>query len=109
VDDQQVELAWNRLAAATDEAVRLLQSVGESFWATRLAAGTARIDTFGANGLDPILGMFGGMGSLNDLWLHPMNGHVASEEELRAANDRLAELREEIYESATALRRAFPS
>jgi hypothetical protein len=38
-----------------------------------------------------------------------MNGHVASEEELRAANDRLAELREEIYESATALRRAFPS
>ena len=49
------------------------------------------------------------MGSHNDLWLHPMNGHVASEDELREANDRLAHLREEICSSATALRRAFPS
>ena len=83
--------------------------MGEVLWATRLQQGLSKVEAFGANGLDSILGLFGGMGSFNDLVLHPMNGNDIADHEVGAANERLGELRDQIHAPAQELRRAFPS
>jgi hypothetical protein len=106
VDDREVERARGQLSQGIDEAIQLLRSVGESFWATRLAAGRSKLE---AHGVDWVLGLFGGMGGFNDLVLLPMDGCAVSEVDIRAANERLWDLRNEIYTAAKELRRALPS
>ena len=109
VDESEIERAWEQLSQAINEAIDLLRAFGESFWASRLEEGRAKVEAYGGNGLDSILGLFGGMGSFNDLVLHPMNGHATSASDLGAANERLWDLRNAIYVPAKALRHAFPS
>ncbi len=46
------------------------------------------------------------MGSFNDLILHAPNGHRIRDEETRSVNDRLNQLRSEIYRLADELRRS---
>lgn len=109
MDQIEVQRAWDQLSQAIDAAITLLTSAGESFWATRLEEGRAKIERYGEDSLDSVLGLFGGMGSFNDLVLSPVNGHDGSEVDLQAANDRLWDLREQIYLPAKELRRAFTS
>ncbi len=73
----------------------LLASVGETFWAQWAVRAADRI----AAGGDPaeVRGVFGGMGSLNDLVIHPANGHAVTDDQVATVNRRLDELRERIY------------
>ena len=41
------------------------------------------------SGIDHYKGAFGGMGSINDLVLHPINGHTIKETEINSANEKL--------------------
>jgi hypothetical protein len=79
----------------------LLTSVGETFWAQWAARAADRI----ASGGDfrDVRGVFGGMGSLNDLVIHPANGHAVADDEVAAVNQRLKELREKIYAESQAV------
>jgi hypothetical protein len=98
------EREWARLQGAVAVTVGLLESCGEMEWAGILVGRLARVDAYGGNGLDSVLSLFGGMGSFNDLVLHPLNGHLVEPDALAEVNERLEFLREEILESATALR-----
>lgn len=79
----------------------LLSSVDETFWAQWAARAADRI----AAGGDPgdVRGVFGGMGSLNDLVIHPVNGHSVTDHQVAAVNQRLKELREKIYAESQAV------
>ena len=48
--------------------------------------------------------LFGGMGSLNDLWIDPENGHVVSNP--RDANRKLDEFRDRLYEAWQTCKRS---
>lgn len=87
--------AASSLEQSLRELNTLLASVGETFWAQWTARAADRI----AAGGDPgdVRGAFGGMGSLNDLVIHPANGHSVPEDQVAGANRRLDELRERIY------------
>jgi hypothetical protein len=91
----------NKLA----EAETLLTHYGEDHWASWLRRDASLIRTGDGFGLEHLLSAFGGMGSFNDLILHSMNGHRIREEEMRPVNDRLNQLRSEIFELADELRR----
>lgn len=52
-----------------------------------------------------MLSAFGGMGSLNDLVIHPRNGHAIEDDEISAVNEELGRLTSAVYSEASALRR----
>ncbi|MCG6566896.1 hypothetical protein [Tessaracoccus sp. ZS01] len=91
------------LVRALDEAISLLQSFGETHWSRWLDGDCRRIVGRDAYGLEHLLQAYGGMGSFNDLVLHRANGQDGDEEALRVANDRLWDLRDDIYAKAKRL------
>jgi len=82
-----------------------LSRLARPHWTEWLERDRRRIVARDAYGLEHLLQTFGGMGSFNDVLIHHVNGHVGDEAALRAANDRLEDLRSEIFESATDLLR----
>ncbi len=93
------------LTRSLHETVALLQRFGERAWADTIAGDLRYIEAGDGEGLRRLLGRFGGMGSFNDLYLDPRNGHRITREEGGAANDRLSLLRDAIWAEATALDR----
>lgn len=70
-----------------------------AFWADHVRRAADEVAQSDAHGVARFLGLFGGMGSLNDLVLH-QNGNP-----LHAENDRLEALRTRAWDLAHALRR----
>ena len=60
-----------------------------------------------AHGLKRLLSAYGGMGSFNDLVIHPVNGHCVAKDEVDRVNHSLAELRSGMYADAKALNDDF--
>ncbi|WP_430647015.1 DUF6966 domain-containing protein [Agromyces sp. GXS1127] len=85
-----------QLRAALLEMSTLLEGHGESNW-SEWARRTA--DLAADDGFDPsiVRRAFGGMGSLNDLIIHPVNGHIIDLAEVDSVNEKLASLRSDIY------------
>jgi hypothetical protein len=79
----------------------LLDGVAEYHWAkkARNAASTSTID------LHEVLSWYGGMGSINDLVIARVNGHRVERAQEVPLNDKLDELRNKVYVTASALRR----
>lgn len=96
--------AGTELISALDETVALLRSCGEKHWAKWLAGDRASIANGNAAGVTHLLSAFGGMGSFNDLFLSPANGHSLSEADVSATNAKLNDLRTRLYGLAQALR-----
>jgi hypothetical protein len=80
------------LAELIEKAQALLTKHGEKHWASWLEQDTRRIRNLDLYGIEHFLSAFGGMGSINDLVLHPINGHLIQESETDAANTELANL-----------------
>jgi hypothetical protein len=70
---------------------------GASNWATSISRCRAAVENSDARGLGSFMGMFGGMGSLNDLVLH-RNGTPMVEE-----NDQLQRLKNDAWSLAHRL------
>lgn len=70
----------------------LLDTVGEAHWKTWVERDLRLIECLDAYGLDHFLSAFGGMGSINDLVIHPMNGHRVNAESVDAVNQELGQL-----------------
>jgi hypothetical protein len=83
----------------------LLGNVGEDFWRDWIRKDLTKIEHGDRYALDHFLKAFGGMGSFNDLVIHPVNGHEISEEHIAPANDRLGVLRSRAWASARAMQR----
>lgn len=80
------------LAKIIQEAADLLISVGEKHWGYWLEKDAELIRQSNFRGVEHILSAFGGMGSINDLVIHPINGHSVTEAMAPAVNDKLESL-----------------
>ena len=90
-----------------ERACDLLAGAGESRWADWMDPVLRELLAHDAHGLDRLLAAFGGMGSLNDLVITPVNGHQVEVAELAVVNQELDALRSDMYADALALRRAL--
>jgi Domain of unknown function (DUF6966) len=81
-------------------AAALLRTYHEDHWAQWLERDTARIEHGDRYGLEHLLTASGGMGSLNDLIIHRVNGHAVDDHDAVAVNESLHDLRERIWREA---------
>ena len=102
-DDQYAELM-----STLDEVTGLLRDVGEESWLSWLRLRMAEMKCRDISGLDRLLRSYGGMGSFNDLVIHPINGHRIDADDLNAVNDRLVQLRQRCWELARDIRHLLP-
>jgi hypothetical protein len=93
------------LLEALDGASALLTKHGAHHWAAWLSEDRQRIANHDPYGLEHLLMAFGGMGSLTDLFFHPLNGNATGEDPNGWDNDELDKLTGSIFTNATALRR----
>ncbi|ATZ94331.1 DUF6966 domain-containing protein [Dickeya fangzhongdai] len=83
--------------------IDFLLSVGEKHWAHWFEKDAELIRGSDFRGIEGILSAFGGMGSINDLVIHPMNGHKITEEQIQTANVKLESLLSAVAEKAKKL------
>jgi hypothetical protein len=102
VDD--LEAARAELFRAADALAKLLQDYGEQHWAAWVSRDRQRIQDGDASGIDHLLRAYGGMGSLNDLIIHPLNGHHIAAEDIDPVNARLTQLSSRVYSAAKRLK-----
>jgi hypothetical protein len=88
-----------------EEAASLLEEVEERPWAERLRGHARRIADGDYEGIERLSREFGGMGSFNDLVIHPYNGHRVSEADINPVNERLTALRSEVFSLVRFIRR----
>lgn len=91
------------LAELLDRAQELLTKHGEKHWASWLEQDARRIRNLDLYGVEHLLSAFGGMGSINDLVLHPINGHLIQDSETDAVNTELGNLLDKAYRLAKKL------
>ncbi len=96
---------FDRLVRSMNELETLLGDVGEDFWRDWIRKDLTKIEHGDRYALDHFLGAFGGMGSFNDLIIHPVNGHEISKENIDFVNGRLGVLRSRAWASAKAMQR----
>ncbi|NGY04733.1 DUF6966 domain-containing protein [Solimonas terrae] len=95
----------DQLLHVIEEAAALMRSVGEDHWAGWLEKDARWIRASDFYGVQHFYSAFGGMGSITDLVIHPLNKHRVAESEISAVNDRLQYLLGRGYELAQEVRR----
>lgn len=103
--DQPSHALPEDLVAAGMALAGLLRDVGADSWAEWMERNVELIERGDRYGIDRLVAAFGGMGSLNDLMIHPMNGHAIEDTEVSSANNRLDELRQRTWRLARETQR----
>ena len=70
-----------RLLASLSDLDGLLSKYDENAWAEWVRRNREKIERGQRHGLDSFLSAFGGMGSLNDVVIHPLNGNPIDDEQ----------------------------
>lgn len=104
-----LEEARAELLSATGALSEFLRRYEEWHWANYVDRARQRIQDEGASGADDLLRAYGGMGSLNDVVIHPANGHALAAESIDAVNTGLGQLRSRTYAAAVKLKTATRS
>lgn len=94
----------DELLRILDQLAKLLRTWDEDRWAEWIERDRRLIDDGHPDALGHLLAAFGGMGSLRDLTIHPVNGHEIAEDRIRPVNDRLRTLRGAAFTKASHLR-----
>ncbi len=94
-----------RLVELLEGAANLLRRYGVEFWAKWLSDDATRIRDRDFRGVEHLLTAYGGMGSLNDVFICRENGHSIAAEEVEAVNKQLQDLLGRIFKLADRLRR----
>jgi hypothetical protein len=89
------------------QTVFLLRAYQRTHWADWLQRDYDEIARGDFRGIQHLLGAFGGMGSLNDVMIHPLNGDQVTEEEGAEITATLHQLLRDIYVLATSIRRDY--
>lgn len=92
-------MAREALEKQLDELATELERVGETRWSAWARQTATRVNE-GSAGSRDVREAFGGMGSLNDLIIHPANGHRVDEAAIDVVNASLSALRASLYELA---------
>ena len=87
-------------------AAAFLHRMNISAWAERLELCKERIASRDFAGIEQLLRSFGGMGSLNDIYLHPDNGHDVRLDDVNAANEEWQTISGGLYDLAATLQRS---
>jgi hypothetical protein len=77
------------LAELLESAQSLLVKHGEQRWSSWLEKDARLVKNFDLYGIEHLLSAFGGKGSINDLVIHPINGHTVQESEVASVNEQL--------------------
>jgi len=93
-----------KLVSLLESASSLLRSCGEEHWSSWLEKDAALLRVSELKGIEHFLGAFGGMGSISDLVLHPINGHRVAEPDIAKVNESLRTLLTEASELAREVR-----
>jgi hypothetical protein len=93
------------LHSLLEQTIELLDSCEEEHWSQWLEKSKNRIENGDFSGVNYLLNAYGGMGSFNDLVIHRLNGYKISEDEVKAVNDRLNNLRGRMFELANQIKR----
>ena len=94
-----------RLLDCLQQVIALLRRYHIDFWANCMQASHDRAATRDYYGLVGLLACFGGMGSFNDLYIHPYNGHPIQEGDVRPVNEQLRHLQDCILSSDMTIER----
>lgn len=92
----EFEVALVRLRAVIAETSALLSRYGETRWIPVLRKADQELAGGDGHGVLRLIGIFGGMGSFNDLVLCRINHHKISQAEEDPANTRLRQLSAEM-------------
>lgn len=79
-----------RLVLELEKGADLLRSCSENHWANWLTKSATLLRRGQLKGIEHFEQAFGGMGSINDLMLSPVNGHTMQEFEVELYNEKLA-------------------
>lgn len=104
--DDEFGVRLKALRSAVSKVVDLLHEFGDDHWSTSSADVEQRWERHDPDAFDRTSMAFGGMGSFNDVVIHPMNGHAVRSDRIVAVNEQLDELRSVIGREARELRRA---
>lgn len=92
-----------RLADAMDALASFLATHNEPHWAEWVGKDAQLVRRGDGYGVIHFLSAFGGMGSLNDLVFHPLNGN-ATDGEAAVLNEEFARLSSSAWSQANSLR-----
>jgi|SRR5215475_5407071 len=98
-----METERGELARAMDALASFLRAHGEHHWGSRIEDDLHLVrkgDVFGAQ---RFLGYFGGMGSLNDVWLCKLNEHTVPEGAESRINRELDRLKSTAWQLASSV------
>ena len=102
-DDRQA------LLASFEQTVELLRRYSKDSWVKWLEEDRVKIAAGDSYGIDHLLSAVGGMGSLNDLVICPVNGDNIEQQDVARMNAELSAHRDEIWTIAGAIQRQLDS
>ena len=103
MNDPEIAALADQLIGAATELAEFLRLFGEDGWADWVGRDVARIRAGDRYGVDHLLTAFGGMGSLSDLLIHPVNGYDVQMADVPSANNQLTDLRARTADTARAI------
>ena len=103
----EFDLRYQQLLLDLDELAKLLRKYGEDRWADLIAKDRLALEGFEMRAIERLLSAFGTMGSFNDLFLHPSNGHAIKEEEVEEVEEHLADISSQIWINAKYLKQTL--
>ena len=92
--------AHEQLILAIERLVSYLQQFNDSHWAAILSNNIVLLRRGDPHGAERFLEHYGGMGSLNDLWLCETNGHKVEPSSESCINLELSQLRSAAWQLA---------
>ncbi len=101
MNDPEIKCLANSLESASE----FLLKYGVPSWSSWLAKDARLIRNGDFYGVEHLLSAFGGMGSLNDLVLHPINGHPVPDTDVNRVNDEWQAMLSDISTKARKLAR----
>lgn len=104
--DDEFDVRLEALRSAVSKVVDLLNEFGDDHWSTWFADVEQRLERHDPDAFDRASMAFGGMGSFNDVVIHPINGDAVPSDRIATVNERLDELRNVIGREARELGRA---
>jgi hypothetical protein len=89
----------DNLSSELRKTIAFLDGVNEKVWASRLVSYEQRLAKSDKSVLADLRREFGGMGTLNDLYLTRINGHSVPPDSEKRLNAELNQLRQSIYQA----------
>jgi hypothetical protein len=90
----------SQLILAMQETVDMLNLYRATPWAAKIEDDIRLLERGDNHGAERFLSYFGGMGSLNDVWLCEENGHTVPKSAEKQINDQLEKLKTQAWELA---------